>query len=77
MANLTKSYTNDIKYGSKGNNFGIKLTIFYNICDRVGVLVKAYYRALLIMLKGLVLDYYYSDLINSTFTFDQLCQTIQ
>jgi hypothetical protein len=77
LTNLTKSYTDDIKYGSEGDNFGLKLMIFYDICDRVGVPKEAYRKALPVMLKGLALDYYYSDLINSTFTFEQLCQAIQ
>ena len=77
MANLAKSYTDDVKYGSEGDNFSLKLTVFYDICGRVGVPAEAYRKALPIMLKGLALDYYYSDLINSSLTFDQLCQTIQ
>ena len=77
MANLAKSYTDDVKYGSEGDNFSLKLTVFYDIYGRVGILAEAYRKALPIILKGLILDYYYSDLINSSLTFDQLCQTIQ
>ena len=77
MANLAKSYTDDVKYGSEGDNFSLKLTIFYDIYGRVRVLAEAYRKALPIMLKGLTLDYYYSDLINSSLSFEQLCQTIQ
>ena len=72
MANLAKSYTDDVKYSSEGDNFSLKLTVFYDIYGRVGVLAEAYRKALPIMLKGLALDYYYSDLINSSLTFDLL-----
>jgi hypothetical protein len=60
---MLKSYTEPIKYRSKGDNFDLKLLMFYNIRIRVCLLIKASYIAFLIMLKGLTLDYYYTDLM--------------
>ena len=55
-------YIEDNKYSGEDNNFNFKLTIFYNLYSRAKV--KAY----LIILRGLVLNYYYTNLKNATLT---------
>jgi hypothetical protein len=60
---MSKSYTKPIKYRSKGDNFDLKLLMFYNICTRVCLLIKASHIVFPIILKGLALDYYYTDLM--------------
>ncbi len=53
-----------MKYGSKENNFNLKLVMFYDVRNRVGLLTAASSLAFSIMLKGLALDYYYADLMH-------------
>jgi hypothetical protein len=77
LANMTKMYTPEMKYGSEGDNFGLKLIIFTDIANRVDLPEEGYHKALPIMLKGLALDYYYTDLIQLHGTFLQLCNAIQ
>jgi hypothetical protein len=76
LANLAKIYTEDSKYSGENNNFDFKLIIFYNLCRRANIpkdkdiMADAY----LIMLYGLTLDYYYSNLNNIalTLSFNQI-----
>jgi hypothetical protein len=77
LANMTKMYTPEMKYGSEGDNFGLKLIIFTDIANRVDLPTEGYHKGLPIMLKGLALDYYYTDLIQLNGTFRQLCSAIQ
>ena len=56
-------YTKESKYGGNRNSFNFKLTIFYNICGRADILYKAKAKAFPIILKGLVLDFFY---LNNT-----------
>ena len=37
LATLAKMYTEESKYSEKDDNFNRKLTIFNNLCDRVGI----------------------------------------
>ena len=68
-------YTDDQKYNSISNNFDYKLTIFYNIYKRVDVLERAYFKALLLMLSGLALDYYYNTRL-AAFIFKDTCKSL-
>jgi hypothetical protein len=80
LANLAKIYTEDSKYSRENNNFDFKLIIFYNLCRRANIpkdediMANAYP----IMLCGLALNYYYSNLNNITLTlsFNQICNAI-
>ena len=62
MAEVAKIYTDEQKYNGTNGSFDHKLTIFLDICNRVKLLEDDYLRlrALLIMLKGLALDYFYN-----------------
>jgi hypothetical protein len=77
LANMTKMYTPEMKYGSEGDNFGLKLVVFNDFCSRVNLPQEGWHKAFPIMLKGLAWDYYYTDLIQLNYTFSQLCNTIQ
>ena len=60
---IIKMYIEESKYKSNRNSFDFKLTIFYNIYKCTDVLYKAKAKAFLIMLKGLVLNFFY---LNNT-----------
>jgi len=53
VATIAKIYTDDQKYDGVSNSFNFKLTIFYNICKRSGLLPEGYIVAFPSMLKGL------------------------
>ena len=50
---IAKIYINNQKYARVANSFNFKLTIFYNICKRLRVLLDNYIIIFLIMLKKL------------------------
>lgn len=62
LSNLVKIYTNNAKYSGHNNSFIFKLTIFYNICLRTNILLKAKIKTFFIMLKGPALDNYLSNI---------------
>ena len=65
---IIKIYTKESKYRGDGDSFNFKLTIFYNICGYADVLYKAKAKAFPIILKGLVLDFFYlNNTINKLF----------
>jgi hypothetical protein len=77
LANMSKIYTDDMKYGDGQDNFNLKLVIFYDICARVDLPNTVYKRALPIMLKGRASEYYYTGLIQNNLDFGQLCTAIE
>ena len=64
--NLVKIYIINNKYSREDNNFDFKLIIFYNLYNRASILVLTKVNTYPIILKGLVLDYYYINLKNIT-----------
>ena len=75
LANLAKMYTEDSKYSGENDNFDRKLTIFHDLCDRVDLPLVAKVKALLTMLCGIALDFYYRN--KATYlTFDSICNAI-
>jgi len=68
LTNLAKMYTEDNKYSGEDDNFDFKLTIFYDLCSRADVPQEAKVKAYPIMLRGLALDHYYTNLKNVTLT---------
>ena len=60
---IIKMYIKENKYKNNKNSFNFKLTIFYNIYGRANILYKAKAKAFPIMLKGLVLNFFY---LNNT-----------
>jgi hypothetical protein len=80
ITNLAKLYTGDQKYSGQDDNFDFHLTIFNNYCSQLGIqddLTKA--KAYSIMLKGLALDHYFTNLRNTdsnvNIPFNELCNT--
>ena len=61
IANAAKIYMEEQKYGGINESLNYKLTIFYDICNRADVPQKAYLKAFPTMLKGLALDYFYTN----------------
>ena len=71
-------YTNEERYSSENDNFTYKLTIFHDICARADVPQEAKSKAFPTMLKGLALDYYYSNLgMNGSLAFDEICYAMR
>ena len=60
---IIKIYIEESKYGGDRDSFNFKLTIFYNIYGRANILYKVKAKAFPIMLKGLVLNFFY---LNNT-----------
>ena len=60
---IIKIYTEESKYRGDRDSFNFKLAIFYNIYRRADVPYKAKAKAFPIMLKGLILNFYY---LNNT-----------
>ena len=56
-------YTKKSKYGGNRDSFNFKLAIFYNIYRCANILYKAKAKAFPIILKGLVLNFFY---LNNT-----------
>ena len=81
ITNLAKLYTSDQKYSGQDDNFDFHLTIFNNYYSQLGIqddLTKA--KAYLIMLKGLALNHYFTNLRNTNsnvnIPFNKLYNTI-
>ena len=70
-------YTKESKYGGNRDSFNFKLAIFYNLCGCANILYKAKAKAFPIMLKGLVLDFFYLNNTISKLSFQDICSTIQ
>src|SRR5712671_2548823 len=62
IANLTKFYTDEVKYSGEQDNFDFKFEIFQNYCLRAGVPKQAYIIAVPTMLRGPALKYYFTHL---------------
>ena len=75
LVNVAKLYTDDQKYSGISGNFDFKLTIFYNICNRVNILPNAYLKALPFILIGLALNYYYNGRL-AILIFDEACRQL-
>ena len=60
---IIKMYIKESKYRGNRDNFNFKFAIFYNIYRRANILYKAKVKAFPIMLKGLILDFFY---LNNT-----------
>ena len=71
-------YTEEAKYSGRNDSFTFKLAIFHDICSRADVPPEAKMKAFPTMLKGLALDYYYSNISTSgAMNFDQVCNSIR
>ena len=79
MANLTKLYINEFKYNSKNNNFDFKLTIFIDFYQKTDIFKQEFSQAYSIILRGLILDYYYTNFKSNPFSvsFNKLYEAIR
>lgn len=75
LMNLAKIYTEENKYCGENDNFDFKLVVFNDLCSKANVPQEAKDKAYSMMLRGLALDHYYTNLKNTTQTpsFDQVC----
>ena len=60
---IIKIYTKESKYKGNRDSFNFKFIIFYNICGHINILYKTKAKAFPIILKGLVLNFFY---LNNT-----------
>lgn len=65
LLNLAKIYTDDAKYRGRNYSFIFKPAIFHDICSMADVPLETKIKAFPTILKGLVLDYYYSNICTS------------
>ncbi len=79
LSNLAKIYINEAKYSGRNDSFTFKLAIFHDICSRSDVPLEAKMKTFPTMLKGLALDYYYSNISTRVvaLNFDQVCNSIR
>ena len=73
---IIKIYTKKSKYGGNRDSFNFKLTIFYNIYGRADVLYKTKAKAFPMMLKGLVLNFFYLNNTINKLSFQDICSAI-
>ena len=74
---IIKIYIKKSKYRGNKNSFNFKLAIFYNICRYTNILYKAKAKAFPIMLKGLVLNFFYLNNTINKLSFQDICNAIQ
>jgi hypothetical protein len=61
IGEIARIYTDEQKWDGGNGSFDQKLTIFYDICERVELPKEAIMKAFPTMLKGLALDYFYNN----------------
>ena len=74
---ILKIYIKESKYKSNRDSFNFKLTIFHNIYGCVNILYKAKAKAFPIILKGLVLNFFYLNNTINKLSFQDICNAIQ
>ena len=66
---IIKIYIKESKYKGNGDSFNFKLAIFYDICGHANILYKAKVKAFPIILKSLVLNFFYLNNIINKLSF--------
>ncbi|KAF1828306.1 hypothetical protein BDW02DRAFT_652134 [Decorospora gaudefroyi] len=75
---LSKLYTDDHKFsGDRYDVLNLKLTIFYELCGKVGIEPDRYKMAFSTMLRGKALTYYYQYISPHNYTFDGMTQKLR
>jgi len=69
-------YTEESKYSGEDDNFDYKLTIFNDLCDRVGIPQEAKIKGFPTMLYGITLNFYYENKATYT-TFNDICNAVR
>ena len=75
LVTLAKMYTEESKYSKEDDNFNHKLTIFNDLCNRVGIPQEAKIKGFPIMLCGIALNFYYKNKATYT-TFNSICNAV-
>ncbi|RKF64111.1 hypothetical protein OnM2_021121, partial [Erysiphe neolycopersici] len=76
IANLAKSYTNDLKYtGDTDDNFDDKFGIFMEMCSRFGIANEGLVLAFPTMLSNLALSFYFNRCRGKNLT--ELCKSMR
>ena len=73
---IIKIYIKESKYGGNKDSCNFKFIIFYNICRRANILYKVKVKAFPIMLKGLVLNFFYLNNTINKLSFQDIYSTI-
>ena len=73
---IIKIYIKESKYRGNKNSFNFKLAIFYNIYKYVNILYKTKAKAFPIMLKGLVLNFFYLNNTINKLSFQDIYSTV-
>ena len=68
---LENIYKDDNKFSETGDNFALKVNIYYDKCRRVGLLPAAYFQGILIILSWQIQIYYYGNWGDTS--FDNFC----
>ena len=76
LSTIIKIYIKESKYRGDRDNFNFKLTIFYDIYRRVNIPHKAKAKTFPIILKGLVLNFYYLNNTINKSSFQDICSAI-
>ena len=70
LIDLIKIYNNNNKYGGELYNiFNIKLQVFYDCCNKVGLPENQYHNAFSVMLKDRANAFYYSRITGRPYDF--------
>ena len=69
-------YIKESKYKGNRDSFNFKLIIFHNIYKYVNILYKAKAKAFPIILKGLVLNFFYLNNTINKSSFQDICSTV-
>ena len=77
LSTIIKMYTEESKYRGNRDSFNFKLTIFHNIYGCVNILYKTKAKAFPIMLKGLILNFFYLNNTINKSSFQDICSIIQ
>ena len=75
LVTLVKIYTEESKYSGEDDNFDRKLTIFNDLCNRVGIPQEAKIKGFLTMLRGITFNFYYKNKATYT-TFNSIYNAI-
>ena len=73
---IIKIYIKESKYGGNRDSFNFKLTIFYNIYRCADILYKVKAKAFPMILKSLVLNFFYLNNTINKLSFQDICSTI-
>ena len=73
---IKRIYIKESKYRGNRDSFNFKLAIFHDIYRRADVLYKAKAKAFPIILKGLVLDFFYLNNTINKLSFQDICSAI-